>query len=260
MNRPDSEAGHAGPLSWGNFPASTLTGRIHPDEVHVWEADLDDGLAELERAHGLLHEDERRRASAFVHERDRSRFVLARGLLRFLLGSYLQVEPQSVAISYGEFGKPRVDGASAGPEFNLSHAGSKALYAFARDAQVGVDVESSTGTLDLDVASLFSVFEQDAIRLLAGDARRRAFFRCWTRKEAYGKALGRGLGTGLDDVSVLPLEPVGPDAPLVLARGEGSSWYVHDLPIDARYAAALAVGAENRHRLVSRRWRWPSTR
>jgi len=259
MNSPNSTLDHDGTHPWGKSQGSALPAPVRPDELHVWEADLDDGLAELGRAHGLLHEEERRRASAFVHERDRSRFILARGLLRFLLGGYLHTAPESVSLVYGEFGKPRVFGVGPALEFNLSHAGSKALYVFGW-TRVGVDVESVIGTLDLDVASLFSVAEQEAIQSLAGDARRQAFFRCWTRKEAYGKALGRGLGTGLGDVSVLPLESVGPERPLLVPGGDGSSWCVHDLPVDVGYAAALAVEAGNRHRIVSHRWRWPPTR
>jgi 4'-phosphopantetheinyl transferase len=210
-------------------------------EVHVWSVDLD-GVAEAEVA-SSLSADERERAGRFRFERDRRRFVVARGLLRRLVGRYLDREPASVRFGYGPRGKPSV-AAGDGIRFNLSHSAGLALLAFAWRREVGVDVERLRPVPEAeDIARrYFSPWEESELRRLPGGEREAAFFRCWTRKEAFVKATGDGLSRPLDafDVTLAPGEP----ARLVRVAGEAEAarrFWIEDVSPRRGFAAALAV-------------------
>src|SRR5688572_19430984 len=150
----------------------------------------------------LLTQEERRRAAAFAFERDRRRFVAARARLRRLLGERLGVAPHAVRILYNPQGKPQLaPGYDRDLRFNVAHSGELAVYAFADGADVGIDVEAVRELDDADAiaASAFSPGEYRAYRAFG-------FFYCWTRKEAYLKALGLGLQPELQalDTSLPP--------------------------------------------------------
>jgi 4'-phosphopantetheinyl transferase len=161
----------------------------------------------------LLSEVERRRAARFVHDRDRSRFIVTRARLRRLLAERLDVRPESVELAYGAHGKPALAPRLAGAtlRFNVSHCDDVAVFAFASGREVGIDVEAVRVMEDADdvAARFFSRAENDAYRALDPRDRPQGFFNCWTRKEAFVKALGSGLSHPLDrfDVSLTPGEP-----------------------------------------------------
>ncbi|MGH8745060.1 MAG: 4'-phosphopantetheinyl transferase family protein [Burkholderiales bacterium] len=181
-------------------------------DVEVVSFRLDAGPATVRASAAVLAEDERERARRFVCDHARRRFIIARARLRRLLAARLAVRPESVALVYGKHGKPALAPALAdsGLRFNLSHAGDFAVYAFSTSGEVGVDIEQVRAIQDADqvAAHAFSRRENECYRNL--DARRRplAFFRCWTRKEAFVKALGAGLSYPLGgfDVSLAPAE------------------------------------------------------
>jgi 4'-phosphopantetheinyl transferase len=154
--------------------------------LEIVVAPLDVDTAPLER---LLTPDERQRAARFVFERDRRRFIAARARLRRLLGERLGVPPDSVELAYGAHGKPPL-GPRHGRDlrFSVSHSRDVAVYAFADGADVGTDVEALRELDDADAIATrcFSQGEYQAYRS-------HGFFYCWTRKEAYLKALGLGL-------------------------------------------------------------------
>jgi 4'-phosphopantetheinyl transferase len=176
----------------------------------VWRADLTavgDDLREL------LCADERARAERFASERDGKLWGRSRGLLRELIGRYLQQEPASLRFVVGEHGKPALvedtDGSPAAasrssaeasraprPSFNMSHSGRLALYAFSHAGAVGVDVEVARRPIDEVAIALRTLGEAEAQRLQALDppARRREFLGAWARHEAELKCLGVGLG------------------------------------------------------------------
>jgi 4'-phosphopantetheinyl transferase len=212
-------------------------------EVHLWRASLAQTPDALRRLHATLASDESAKAARFHFRRDRDHYVAARGLLRRLLGRYLARPPESLRFSYGAYGKPSLDGAQD-LRFNLSHSHELALYAFARGRDVGVDVEHMRADFAGDdiAARFFSAREVSMLRALPAAARTRAFFNCWTRKEAYIKARGEGLSHPLDafDVSLTPGEP----AALLGTRGdprELTRWSLHALDAGEAYAAALVV-------------------
>ncbi len=211
------------------------------DEVHVWRVDLD-GVPEGAVA-SSLSADERERAGRFRFERDRRRFVVARGVLRRLLGRYLDREPARVRFGYGPRGKPFV-AAGGGLRFNLSHSAGLALLAFGWRREVGVDVERVRPVPEAeDIARrYFSRWEEAELRRLPAGERQAAFFRCWTRKEAFVKATGDGLSRPLDgfDVTLAPGEP----ARLLRLAGEpaaGHRFWIEDVSPGRGFAAALAV-------------------
>ncbi len=210
------------------------------DEIHVWQAEIDreeTGLRELESTLSL---EEIARADRFHFVNDRNRFVAARGLLRKLLGSYLRQDPAGLEFSYGPHGKPLLAGksASSGVCFNLSHSAGLAVYAIARERNLGIDVERvARDSAGQDIARrYFSSREVNDLQTLPPDARAEGFFRCWTRKEAYLKATGMGLQIPLDSfsVSVLPGEPT------QFLGGVGSCWHLAALQPREGYAAAVA--------------------
>jgi 4'-phosphopantetheinyl transferase len=228
------------------------------DEVHVWRASLDQPASVVERLRNTLDGAERARAARFHFEKDRVRFVVARGALRAILGRYLRVLPARLQFQYSPYGKPSLGAefAGSGLDFNVSHSHSLALFAFARGRALGVDVERlRAGAADQQIAErFFSEYEVSALCGLPAARQPRAFFDCWTRKEAYIKATGEGLSFPLAefDVSLLPDEP----AALLRVRGdacEAERWDLRALDVAPDYAAALA--AEGRGwRLKT--WQW----
>jgi 4'-phosphopantetheinyl transferase len=162
------------------------------DEVHVWRASID-GLPHLAQLEATLTDDERARANRFRFPRDRERYIAARGQLRALLSRYLNRPARDFRFTYTAYGKPAL--VSDELRFNVSHSHQLALFAFAWQRDLGVDVEyikPDFGTMDI-AESTFSLHEFAALRALSPDQQTDAFFNCWTRKEAYIKAIGEGL-------------------------------------------------------------------
>jgi 4'-phosphopantetheinyl transferase len=238
------------------------------DEVHVWRASLDQPPDFFARLTQLLSAEERARADKFYFEVDRKRCVLARGLVRLLLGDCLGTPAQQLQFRYNEFGKPSLAQSSLAQssladewrpsvEFNVSHSGDLVLIALSRGRVLGVDIER----MRVDVATeeiatrFFSVNECRDLATVAPDLRCAAFFACWTRKEAYLKARGDGLSLPLDkfDVAFLP----GQDARLIETRhdpAEAHRWTLHALEGGCGYKAALAVEGTG---WKLKCWEWP---
>lgn len=186
--------------------------RVH-GAMEIVAAGLEVSQMVVHRLSLSLSEDERARAGRFAFERDWRRFVVARGRLRELLGQRLDVRPESIQFAYRKHGKPVLDQpfCRSGLRFNVAHSADLAVYAFSYEHEVGVDVEAVRALPDADdiAARFFSQREKEAYRALDSHHRQRGFFNCWTRKEAYIKALGDGLYHPLDgfDVTLAPGEP-----------------------------------------------------
>jgi len=189
-----------------------------------------------------LSPDEKGRAGQFRFERDRDSFVVARGVLRILLGRYLNISPAGIPFKYGAKGKPAIAG-PAGIDFNMSHSGSLAVFAFTAGCPVGIDVERIRPLPDMQsIADRFFCSEEAAeLMSLAPNQREHGFYLCWTRKEAYIKASGDGLSAPLNSFRVT-LRPCQPARFIHLANDASASkaWSLHDLPLASNYAAALA--------------------
>jgi 4'-phosphopantetheinyl transferase len=211
--------------------------------VHLWQRRLNATGAQVSACYELLSIEEQERARRFRVERPRNEFVLTRGTLRSLLARYLGGAPREVRFRYAGQGKPALEGES-GLSFNVSHTNGLALMAFVKERAIGVDVENVARETDAErlAERFFSEHERQALGCLGGDELKAAFFRCWTRKEAYIKAKGDGLSLPLDqfDVSIAEgdrdaLLATRPDA------AEAERWTICDIPVRTGYAAALAV-------------------
>lgn len=192
-------------------PGSDLT--LADDEVHIWRASLDAPAATVQRLRHTLAVDEVVRAARFAFAHDRDHFIMARGMLRTILGRYLQLRPSHLRFRYNPYGKPALmTGASREPlSFNLSHSNGMVLYAVTRQRAVGVDLEEVRAEPVCEHISkrFFTANEHDGLIAVPGPHRQAAFFTCWTRKEAYVKARGDGLSHPLDafEVTVRPGDP-----------------------------------------------------
>jgi 4'-phosphopantetheinyl transferase len=251
----------AQPSSWRTAPRRLA---LESDEVHVWRVTLVQPASTLESFLGLLSSDEELRAESFYFQKDRDRFIVAHGAMRTILSQYLNVPPERLRFCYGPYGKPALAEGSGGGalRFNMSHSHELALCAITREREVGVDLEY----IREDFASreiarqFFSPGEVARLGALPISVRTEAFFNCWTRKEAYIKATGKGLSLSLDqfDVSLAPGEP----AALLSTRGnpqEASRWALRELAPGRGYVAALAVEGRD-WRLNSWQWVIPTSK
>jgi 4'-phosphopantetheinyl transferase len=227
-------------------------------EVHVWRGRLDLEDEDLERLYPSLSADEQARAERYRFPKDRAAFIAARGMLRGLLSRYLDRVPEALRFDYGSHGKPSLPAGTMGDRlrFNLSHSQGLALCAVTCSREVGIDIEYQRPELaDESVAErFFSTRENAVLRSLPPSLRRAAFYACWTRKEAYLKAVGGGLTLPLEqvEVSLAPGEP----AALLGTPGdpaEARRWSLRELAPEAGYAAALVVEGHDWH---LRCWDW----
>ena len=241
---------------WISPPATISLGI---NEVHVWRAPLDQPSSHIDSFRHTLAADEQTKADRFYFQNDRDHFIAAHGVLRAILGRYLDRAPECLSFCYGSHGKPALVGESGADaiHFNMSHSHGVALYAVARSRAVGIDLEFVRRELEIEQIAerFFSHRETATLRALPADLRRCAFFLCWTRKEAYIKAKGEGLSMPLDrfDVSLVPGEP----AALLSTRpdpDETCRWSLRELTLTTGHVAALAV--EGRGWSLSC-WRWP---
>ncbi|MDQ5822907.1 MAG: 4'-phosphopantetheinyl transferase superfamily protein [Chloroflexota bacterium] len=212
----------------------------------MWSAPLDQPTEVLRHFESLLSPDEVARAERFVFDKTRRHFIAARGLLRSILGWYAGRKAGELEFAYGAYGKPALAERHEGAwlRFNVSHSQDLVLYAIARDREVGVDLEYMRANLQYEAIAkrFFSPRESEVLRALPEAQRCAAFFNCWTRKESYIKARGKGLAIPLDrfDVSLAPGEAAG----LLEVREEpeeAGRWTISALNAAEGYAAALTV-------------------
>jgi len=181
---------------------------LDPGSVQVWR--LEAGSARLDQCTPLLDQPERERAARFGLPEQQREFIVTRAWLRRLLGAYLGTAPSGIRLDYGPQGKPRLaDPASTSLEFNVAHSGGSALLAFTTDGPIGVDIERPGRDLEVDdlVPTLFTPRERHQLARLEPGLRRTGFFRLWTGKEAYLKAIGRGASLPRQDFTVELADP-----------------------------------------------------
>lgn len=222
------------------------------DAIEVVVTRLDVGPEAVRASAALLSDAERLRARRFAFDRDRRRFTVARAWLRRLLSARLGVRPQTVELVYGANGKPALARRFADSDlrFNVSHSDDVAVYAFAPRREIGVDVEAIRVIRDADdiAARFFSRRENEAYLALDPRDRPQGFFNCWTRKEAFIKALGDGLYHPLDrfDVSLTPGEP----AKILRVEstpGNHCGWCMESFSPAPGFVAAIVTERRRRH-------------
>lgn len=235
-------------LVWRMAPPQVT---LAQNEVHVWRVWLSAPEAAAAGLWALLSADEQARARAFHFERHRLPFIVARGMLRRILSRYVDVSPQNLAFVYGPQGKPALRDVGAAVQFNLSHSQDLALLAVTSLPAVGIDIEWMRPLDDMMgiAAHFFAAGERARLAEMPAAQRHRAFFQCWTRKEAYIKGIGEGLSRPLDrfEVAFGPQEP----ARLLSVAADPADtqrWSLHGFDPAPGYAAALAVPAQT--------WQW----
>jgi len=228
------------------WPVVSAVGNLEEKEVHVWCADLEPAADQLAALQETLTAVEVERANRFRFWRHKRRYIAGRGILRALLGRYLHVSPPDVKIAYSEYGKPFLTANRI--QFNLSHSKGIALYAFCLAADIGIDLEKIRPISDAEdiAARFFSPGEYARFQALPKEKRNDAFFACWTRKEAFIKAVGEGLSYSLDsfEVAFVP----GEEARLLSIQGsekEAARWSLYSLSATVDCAGALVVSGRD---------------
>jgi 4'-phosphopantetheinyl transferase len=230
---------------------------LEDGEIHVWRAGLDQSSSSVEALFEILSADEREKAERYFFAKDRNHFIVARGTLRKILGGYLDISPRQISFSYNRYGKPQLPADADGHPFyfNLSHARGVALFAVTRGQEVGIDIEFIDDRLAVLEAAkgFFSSAEISNLQALPSNLQTPAFFRGWTRKEAFVKALGCGVSYPLKELTV----PIMPGEPETLSITDdfhkGRQWSLVNLPAEPHYIAALAVEGSVR---TVRCWQW----
>lgn len=219
---------------------------LDQDTLHVWSGGLDVDAKALEAYAFVLSADEKARADRFRFDKDRTHFVVTRGVLRFFLGAYTHRLPKDVAFCYGPKGKPELANKGTGVCFNVSHSHGMGMWAFAINRPVGVDVEYVERSVNIDAVGkrFFSDDEWRHLCDLPDDQRRKSFFRCWTRKEAFVKAIGDGLSFSLKAFDV----SVGEMAQLKRIDGEydPQKWTLKAIEPTPEYVGAVAFEGQAR--------------
>ena len=230
------------PPTWGSASAKLSLGRA---DVHVWRLSLEQTPEQTAASREVLSPDELERADRFLRAEHGSHFAASRGALRVLLGRYLSSEPGGLTFKYGERGKPPLrNPPDSDIQFNLAHSAGLAIHAFSRGRCLGADIEGGDRRVRPEQIArrFFSPREVADLESLPPADRKQAFLRCWTRKEAYLKAIGSGLSGGLDGFSM----SLRADEPARLLAvdgqpGEAERWRMQDLAPGKGYAAALCV-------------------
>ena len=198
---------------------------------------------DLERT---LSPDERERVGKFRFEKDRLRHLCARAILRNILSRYMQVTPHQVSFDTNAFGKPFLSTEGwKNLQFNLSHSDNLAVIAVALNRTIGVDVELVRLISDAESIAQhhFTLQEREFIAGALEADRQRAFYMCWTRKEAYVKAVGKGLSIPLDSFNTTLGNTVTTNCTLMVSdapQGAGK-WWIADLSLPPQYVGALVV-------------------
>lgn len=221
--------------------ANPATLNLADKAIHLWVASLEGRGQPFDYYQQILSQDERERAQRFKFWRDQRRFVHGRGILRVLLGRYLQTAPESIDIQYTTNGKPQLRNNNL--KFNLSHCQDWALYGFCWREDIGVDIECLRNVADAEgiAQRFFSPSENDTFLAAPKEKRMQQFFTIWTLKEAYIKAIGQGLSFPLNDFEIYDLEA---GCPKLKVRGKPDhedNWSFYSFIAERDCHAAVAV-------------------
>jgi 4'-phosphopantetheinyl transferase len=196
------------------WPAFSDIPALGDDEVHVWFVSLQaKDEFQLHQLRTWLIPAEQERADRFLFEKHRDRFIVGRARQRQLLGLYQKLPPVEVDFQYDGLGKPSFRGSKPGEGlcFNFTNSDQAGMLAVSRDLELGIDLERLRPLQNLEglAERFFTAAETEEILAAEGQAQRELFFRCWTRKEAYLKAVGKGLTFPLNlvQVSIAANEP-----------------------------------------------------
>lgn len=220
---------------------------LSDEDIHIWKVPLKFDKLDDKDLQRHLSKEEEEKSNKFLFRKDRKHYILTHGLLRIILARYLDQEPYQIHYTYSIYGKPGLKNNQDDRmlSFNMSHSAGTAIYAVTRNRNIGIDIERIVKDFPCEEIAerFFSPREyNELLKVKAGFLRERAFFSCWTRKEAYIKARGVGFSMPLDefDVSVSQNMPV----QLIVDRedrNEKSQWTLMNINSAPGYVSALAV-------------------
>jgi 4'-phosphopantetheinyl transferase len=224
-----------------NWQTAAVPPQLQAGELHIWKIELDHDDGQGQSLMALLSNDEQIKADRYRFEKQRRRYIAGRTALRNILGGYLGRAPETLRFAYNDHGKPSLANVYSGLRFNVSHSGETMLAAFVLNSEIGIDIEAIQQNIDyMGICQRwFSVQESNILWDLPEEKRIGAFFRTWTRKEAYIKALGIGLSDSLNRFSVNETSPALLEHQDSLQKIE--SWQIHDIEISSAYSAAVAI-------------------
>ena len=216
--------------------------RDHLDSaIVVWMAQVSQAHDSLPFLEPFLYLNDKQRAARFRFPEDRARFVLGRGLLRQCLGRYLGQIAATIKLAYTALGRP-IFPQDQTIQFSMTHTHDLVAIAVTARAQVGIDLEYMQSPADLSelAGRILSAEDFRIFQTLSSVEKIPAFYRAWTRKEAYLKARGEGISEGLQQVSVA----FGPEesAFVIDTRDESAAqkWRLHPLPAPVNYLGSIA--------------------
>lgn len=208
-----------------NLIASNNRHLFNDFPMEVWSIDLRNYRQDELIMLSFLDENEKKKAQQFKFEHLKTNHILSHGILRWLLSRYLQISPSDISFSYGPFGKPYL--LNKDIHFNMSHSLDRSLYAFSFEKELGVDIEYIKPNLSIKdlPLSVLSVKEQENIKTLSLHEQKAAFYKKWTQKEAYLKAIGTGLQNNIAEISIPPTP----------------EWHYFEIPLPSDYVATIAA-------------------
>jgi len=231
--------------SWQQTP-KTLD--LSSDHIDIWLCHLKDLSKNIDEFYSLLAKDERERADKLKIEDKRKQYIITRGSLRQRLGSLTNLEPKDFVFEYMEHGKPVLanDPRYADITFNISHSNDFSLIAITLKQVIGIDIEKINPDSDHQqlVTRFFSMVEQSEFQALPEKIKAKAFCACWTRKEAFIKAVGDGVSYGLDNFDV-SIDPENQSSKINLHQDSDETWSVHHLPINDDYIGCLVSNSDD---------------
>ena len=222
---------------------------MEDNAVDLWRVPLDSLFDK-----SILSSDEIERAGRFRFPLLHDRYCAGRCALRVILSRYLGTIPQSIEFKYNEYGKPLAGNAI---DFNLSHAGNQMLLGVTHGRMIGVDIETRNRRTEPEAIArrFFSPHEVEQLLQFPIQQRGAAFLRCWVRKEAYVKALGTGIGGGLQNFAVSLADCA---ITSLLWPGDAGDWTFYDVDVGPEYVASVATPSSRLCKICVRDWSLPS--
>jgi len=227
-----------------NFPE--LTNK----QIHIWRTQLKQNPQQISELNNSLNQKEQDKAERFKIEKARNNFIIARGTLRSLLSKYLHTKPKEIIFTQNSYGKPLLT--SGLVKFNISHSGDYALFIFAKNYHVGVDVECVRNNFDFMTIAQKFFAQEEVINLsaISQEQQLQAFFNCWSRKEAFIKGIGKGIFFALDKFAVEVCNKTSGKLKLSidsdkLGELEQANWSLEALDLGNTHVGAFAVSGQD---------------
>lgn len=226
-------------ITW-KYPPKNL--KINATEIHIWKTHLEQSAIDFKESFDILNEEEKIKAQRFRFEKHQQRFTIARSSLRRILSLYLWISHQKIDFQYNAYGKPQLlDNINKiNLQFNVSHSENIAIYGITCHNLIGVDIEYMRPMAEAEnlAKRFFSQKEFEQISKLPSAEQDREFFQLWTGKEAYLKAIGKGISGGLEKVEISPHEP---RKFIRLPESNPNNYNLVYLTPENNYLAAIAV-------------------